>query len=98
MFECDKHSDSLLLTEDDRQTCQRHVYRAVHVSYLSMMDLEPILNNYRSEIKVIFVHQDPRSVYFNDNIAEDARLFGSRICLQMMRDMQRLEEFSAYTR
>ena len=98
VFECETQSDSRLMTGEERDTCQSHVYRAVHVSHLSMMDLEPVLSRYRTQIKVIFIHQDPRSVFFNDEISENGRMFGTRICLQMIRDIQRMEEFSAYTR
>ena len=98
VFDCDTDSDSLLLTSRERDACQQHVFRAVHVSYLSLQDLEPVLDNYRSQIKVIIIHQDPRTVFFNQKITETARVFGARICIQMMRDLERMSEFSTYTR
>ena len=98
VFDCHTDDDSLLMSAEEREACQNHVYRAVHVSYMSMQDLEPILNNYRSEIKVIILHQDPRSVYYNEKIEEDVRRFSARMCIQMMRDMERMNEFSAYIR
>ena len=98
VFDCDTDDDSLLISPEERETCQNHVYRAVHVSYLSMADLEPILNNYRSQIKVIILHQDPRTIFFNEKIEEDVGRFSARMCIQMIRDMERMNEFSAYIR
>ena len=98
VFDCDTDTESLLLTPEERDTCQQHVYRAVHVSHLSMRDLEPVLANYRTQVKVVILHQDPRTVYKAERVTEDARKFGARMCLQMMRDMERMTEFSTYAR
>ena len=98
MFDCDTDTESLLLTPEERDTCQQHVYRAVHVSHLSMRDLEPVLANYRTQVKVVILHQDPRTVYKAERVTEDARKFGARMCLQMMRDLERMTEFSTYSR
>ena len=51
-----------------------------------------------SQVKVVILHQDPRTVYKADRVAEDARKFGARMCLQMMRDLERMTEFSTYSR
>ena len=98
VFDCDTDTESLLLTSEERDTCQQHVYRAVHVSHLSMRDLEPLLATYRTQVKVVILHQDPRTVYKVERVTEDARKFGARMCLQMMRDLERMTEFSTYSR
>ena len=98
VFDCDTDSDSVLLSAEERDTCAGHVYRAVHVSHLALRDLEPVLANYRAQLKVVVLHEDPRTVFHAEKISEDARKFGSRMCLQMMRDMERMTEFSAYSR
>ena len=48
VFHCDTETDSLLLTRQERLQCQQAPHRAVHLSYLSLRDLEPLLQNFRS--------------------------------------------------
>ena len=98
VFDCDTDTESLLLTSGERDACQQHVYRGAHVSHMAMRDLEPILANYRTQLKVVILHQDPRTVYRAERVVEDARSFGARMCIQMMRDMERMIEFSTYSR
>ena len=47
VFHCDTQTDSLLVSRQERVQCQQAKYRAVHLSYLSLHQLEPLLQNFR---------------------------------------------------
>ena len=47
VFQCDSETDSLLVSRQERVQCQQAKYRAVHLSYLSLQQLEPLLQNFR---------------------------------------------------
>ena len=44
------------------------------------------------------IMKDPRSIYFNENIQEAKYSFSRKICNKVVRDKERLEEFSAKNR
>ena len=47
---------------------------------------------------MVIVQTDPRTVYYKDQVEEKAELFSARMCHQMVRDVERMEEFVATNR
>ena len=47
---------------------------------------------------MVVVQTDPRTLYYHDGANERAELWGARICQQMVRDLERMEEFGATNR
>ena len=52
----------------------------------------------RSSLKVVIVQTDPRGVFSREEVKERPELFGSRMCQQMVRDVERMEENGATNR
>ena len=47
---------------------------------------------------MVIVQTDPRTAYYREAVKERAELWGARICQQMLRDLERMEEFGATNR
>ena len=49
-------------------------------------------------MRVVIVQSDPRTVYYGEGVKERPELWGARTCQQMVRDLERMEEFGATNR
>ena len=47
---------------------------------------------------MVIVQTDPRTVYYREAVRERPELWGARRCQQMLRDLERMEEFAATNR
>ena len=89
VFDCDKENSSALLSKAERAECVGMERRAVVVSHLAVRHLEPVLQRYRAQLRVVLVLHDPRGLVIRE--AAPARL----ICRELLTDLQRLQEFGA---
>ena len=89
VFDCEKENSSALLSKAERAECVGMEWRAVVVSHLAVRHLEPVLQRYRAQLRVVLVLHDPRGLVIRE--AAPARV----ICRELLTDLQRLQEFGA---
>ena len=47
---------------------------------------------------MVIVQTDPRNVFYREEVKERPELFSARMCQQMVRDVERMEEYGASNR
>ena len=47
---------------------------------------------------MVIVQTDPRNVFYREDVKERPELFSARMCQQMVRDVERMEEYGASNR